>query len=242
MISPKNLWVSVLSLLSISLNRYLHVCHNHLYSRAFTKGRTVVCCVMLWGVGALLALPPLLGLGSYDYSSSTRICSFHRGHNDMYPKVIIAIFTVIPMCMRNARRRKDLMREKAFVRSLCAVFLLMLFCFFPFGIAMTVDATHPLSSEVAIAANFALFFNCSVNWIVYGVLNRSFRKKYVNILRRIMGLCCRRLRPRFVGEDHLVTSRNNTVAGWVQNLHRNDHEPPVSRKRSVQVLVAETSV
>ncbi|KAK7087604.1 hypothetical protein V1264_021633 [Littorina saxatilis] len=81
-------------------------------------------------------------------------------------------------------------REVAFVRSLFVVFLLAVVTFIPYG-AMTVLGTLvSLSSELVILGNLFLFFNNSVNWIVYGVMSPAFRQGYVHCSRKILTACC----------------------------------------------------
>nr|KAG5701017.1 hypothetical protein BaRGS_022728 [Batillaria attramentaria] len=80
------------------------------------------------------------------------------------------------------RRRKQQLRDQAFVRSLFVVFILTLIAFVPFGISRIVETYHGLSVEVAISVTLMLFSNNAVNWIVYGVMNRSFRRGYVTLV------------------------------------------------------------
>ncbi|KAL8620213.1 hypothetical protein ACOMHN_028863 [Nucella lapillus] len=90
--------VCVLSLVSISLNRYMHVCHSHLYTRAFTLPCTLLVCLLTWVLGTLLALPPALEVGadSYRYNPLTHICSFNR-EKLTYSKVVVLLFSTLPM-------------------------------------------------------------------------------------------------------------------------------------------------
>ncbi|XP_076450334.1 uncharacterized protein LOC143286592 [Babylonia areolata] len=93
--------VSTLSLVSISVNRYLHVCHCHLYHRVFTLRRTVLLCLLTWVLGVLLTWPPLLGVrgaGSYHYNTLTHICSFNRDRLT-YSKVVVLLFATLPMLL-----------------------------------------------------------------------------------------------------------------------------------------------
>nr|KAG5699124.1 hypothetical protein BaRGS_014423 [Batillaria attramentaria] len=185
--------VHTLSLLSISLNRYLHVCRSRLYHRLFSFRSTLLSCALLWVMGVTIALPPLLGVGSYRYSAASHFCSFYRDDPNQYAKVLVILFSVLPMATVgylnfaifrywrrfHFRHRTDKKRnkEEAFVRSLFVVFLLMLCSFFPFGTVIIVSSYVTVPSEVSIAANLVLFFNSAVNWIVYGAMNPSFKRR-----------------------------------------------------------------
>nr|KAG5701016.1 hypothetical protein BaRGS_022727 [Batillaria attramentaria] len=87
------------------------------------------------------------------------------------------------------RRRKQEARDKAIVRSLFVVFLLSLISFIPFGVLRVVESYQKISYVVDISFVLLLVFNCSVNWIVYGVMNRSFRRGYVRLLRNVLCKC-----------------------------------------------------
>nr|KAG5701021.1 hypothetical protein BaRGS_022732 [Batillaria attramentaria] len=93
-----------------------------------------------------------------------------------------------PLETLNRRRRKERAREEAFVRSLYVVFLLMLASFAPYAIVIIVTWSVGPSAfrRIVIASILLLLFNCSVNWIVYGVMNRSFRRGYVKHVKRVL--------------------------------------------------------
>nr|KAG5701979.1 hypothetical protein BaRGS_034561 [Batillaria attramentaria] len=92
------------------------------------------------------------------------------------------------------RMKKERAKEQAFVRSLLVVFLLTVLCFLPMAITKIIPLINPdfvVTIDFALSVTLVLFFNCSVNWIVYGVMNRSFRRRYVTLVRRLLCMCCR---------------------------------------------------
>ncbi|KAL8620212.1 hypothetical protein ACOMHN_028862 [Nucella lapillus] len=90
--------VCISSLVSISLNRYLHVCHSQLCQRFFTLPRTLGILATIWTVAMLLALPPVLGIGGevYEYSTFSHVCVFKR-QNFSYSKAGTIFSTSVPM-------------------------------------------------------------------------------------------------------------------------------------------------
>nr|KAG5701983.1 hypothetical protein BaRGS_034565 [Batillaria attramentaria] len=93
------------------------------------------------------------------------------------------------------RLKKERAKERAFVRSLLVVFLLMVLCYIPYGIMVIIkliDPSYEITTETIISTTVMALFNSSVNWIVYGVMNRSFRRRYVTLVRRVLGTCFRR--------------------------------------------------
>ena len=94
--------------------------------------------------------------------------------------------------MQHLRRqqRKKKAREVAFVRSLFVVFILMFISFIPLGVMLIISSSvENVPPEVFILGNLLLFFNNSVNWIVYGVMNPAFRKGYVKCTRQLLAKC-----------------------------------------------------
>ena len=95
------------------------------------------------------------------------------------------------------QHRKKKAREVALVRSLFVVSILMFICSIPFAVINFINSSvENLPSEAEIAGNMLLFFNNSINWIVYGVMNPVFRKGYAKYMRRVLTTCCRVGRER----------------------------------------------
>ncbi|KAL8620211.1 hypothetical protein ACOMHN_028861 [Nucella lapillus] len=94
------------------------------------------------------------------------------------------------------QKKKENSREVACVRSLFIVWLLTVTSFIPYVIIMIVSSVIPLPSEVLILGILLLFSNNSMNWIVYGVVNPSFRKAYRKCGQQLLGMCCQRKQGR----------------------------------------------
>ena len=126
--------------------------------------------------------------------------------------------------MQHLRRqqRKKKAREVAFVRSLFVVFILMFISFIPFGVIIIVSSFFEnVPPEVVILGNMLLFFNNSINWIVYGAMNPAFRKGYMKYVREVLITCCRVGRKRT--ERYLNTSLSSlTTASSQQMRTEND--------------------
>ncbi|KAK2163621.1 hypothetical protein LSH36_76g02002 [Paralvinella palmiformis] len=65
---------SVLSLASISWNRYMFICRPNRCKSVYTKGKTLAMIAGIWLTAAILAMPPLLGWGRYAYIPTQSIC------------------------------------------------------------------------------------------------------------------------------------------------------------------------
>lgn len=74
------------------------------------------------------------------------------------------------------RQRRD--AERDFVRALTVIFVITFASFIPVLVITLLNAKYTLRPEINISGNLLLFLNNSVNWIVYGAMDRSFRRDY----------------------------------------------------------------
>lgn len=79
--------------------------------------------------------------------------------------------------------------DVALIRSLVLVFVLLVLLYIPISVAVALLGSVPIPPEVFSLCLLAFFLNQSINWIVYGVLNRNFRHGYKQLLW--VRCCCR---------------------------------------------------
>lgn len=294
----------MLSLMSISLNRYLHICRPHLFRKVVTRRRTVAWCVACWLISLLLCAP-FSGRGAfaYCYNEELRMCYIMKTEGTItYQNAMVQTVSVVPMLLvaywsyaifrqwktsrmttdlrspllqklinssvdapgRNKiepssvlvppisiqttevtdyppsevgkgpssrqqykdellavksatslftenkssttfesqetgtarfhsvlqelqrREHRRLAKESEFVRSLLVVCLLMFLSLIPSIIIFSLNAEYR-TPEVKISAILTFYFHSAINWIVYGAMNRSFKREYIKCLVRI---CC----------------------------------------------------
>ncbi|XP_041377906.1 melatonin receptor type 1A-like [Gigantopelta aegis] len=65
---------SVMSLGAISLNRYVKICQARHYQRIYTSRNVALMAVGVWTLSLLLAMPPLIGWGKYDFLPTQSFC------------------------------------------------------------------------------------------------------------------------------------------------------------------------
>lgn len=340
--------VSVMSLMCISFNRYLNVCHPQILSKIVTLRRTVISCLLCWIISLIVVMPLVIPDDDHKqhlgYNIKSHTCTFDKNRDDIYEygRAVMLIMTYLPLFFvgywnfsifrkwrrkrmttaskyptieREQRRRERVViawrtnsvnisarnntesvqnghekytkisidelsqsppvedsqskgaqseqtdprsqaqanrdckatplspvikrlrdskthlshdkslsnhlqqlhrralkrraAERALVRSLFVVFILMFAAFVPFSIINTVNITEDISPEISITGDLMLFFNNAVNWIVYGVMNRSFKRAYLKSLRNLCCICCKR--PTNPSTDHTSVSLQSNV-------------------------------
>ena len=124
------------------------------------------------------------------------------------------------------RQKKKRAREVAFVRSLFVVFILMFISFIPYSVIVIASSSvEDVPPEVIILGDLLLFFNNSVNWIVYGAMNPAFRKGYVKYVRQVVLTCCRLGRQR--AQRYLNASLSSIMTASSQKINT-DNDPELS--------------
>ena len=199
---------SIWSILFISLERLFKICHPMIYPKLYNRRTIPFILLCLWGIAASFALPyfdPLNWLGSYEYVLQERLCTWDKGGrryvNRLYLSLgLVVPLTIIPYCyariylrVRRSKQRvqsisKGRVRHNSDTKILktiaviCAGFTIM-WTPYTASVLFDFDGTWP---NAYILTGLALS-NSSINFVIYGVMNRNFRSSYKTICRKI---CC----------------------------------------------------
>ena len=194
--------VSFLTIVAISLDRYLTLCQRRAYRSAVTPGRTRALVAVLWVL--CLSFP----LGRFVSSSIPMILS----------SVVFLVFLVIPSYagfkiyrffkqhelqissqFHNPSGKNSKMtgfnvsRYKRSVTTLLIVYLALLICFLPSVVVTIAWVTADQNGKLALikVGNFSLtfiMFNSSLNPFLYCWRIREVRKLSINLLKK--WFCC----------------------------------------------------
>jgi hypothetical protein len=86
---------------------------------------------------------------------------------------------------------------------------LLVVLYIPVGTAVSICAWINVSTDVFVVTILLCFMNQSINWIIYGALNRNFRNGYKRLFFGCCGTRC--------GTDCAATTDLNTVNLVVSN-------------------------
>lgn len=199
---------SILTLMNIAIDRYITICHYKIHKRIYTERMTVLIIVGTWMLSIFLSVPALFGAFSFEYDPIIRTCLFSRFSNKLYTIVFLSLGIGVPVIVNficyfklfvylrktnkdifknwnNVLTRKRFMENIRLTYTLCALFILHIVFYLPFGIVSILgDNVFLFSESFHHVANFLCFANSGLNSILYGVFNSNIRKAILETL------CC----------------------------------------------------
>ena len=116
-----------------------------------------------------------------------------------YPTLVLAgNYTRQSRRKRKTSRKRAVASDATLVRSLLVITVSLLLFYTPFVVTLilTFFYGHSLPPALPATATLLLFVSCSVNWLIYGIMNTAFRKDCVASLRTLRCSSCRLGRPR----------------------------------------------
>lgn len=79
---------TIVSLVHLTFNRYIFICHNKYYKKIFTKYTTLAMCASCWALSAACDIPNFFGYGGYFYDGKSFQCTWDRQSNRSYTQFI----------------------------------------------------------------------------------------------------------------------------------------------------------
>ncbi|XP_070184289.1 uncharacterized protein [Littorina saxatilis] len=121
-------------------------------------------------------------------NSDTNSKALHnRNNNDSTTK------TVKSRQAKKSPRSNFSANDVSMIQSLLIVFVCCVFLYLPLATMAVISLYSHVYIDTGIWTVACAFLNHSINWILYGLMNRSFREGYV----RQFGCCCKKCRLKF---------------------------------------------
>lgn len=196
---------SVFSITAIAINRYCYICRSGAYRRTCRRWHTPLYICLVWLL-TVVALVPNFFVGSLEYDPRIYSCTFIQTASARYTVAVVAIRFLLPMAavscylrvwvlVLRARRKAGagsrLRPRPSDVRSFLAmfvVFVIFAICWAPLhgiGLAVAVspeEMAPQVPEGLFVASYFLAYFNSCLNAVIYGLLNRNFRREYKKIV------------------------------------------------------------
>jgi len=87
---------SLLTIALIAANRYVYICRHDLYSKVFTRRRTVGAVFSTWVVGVAFDLPNHVGWSSHWFDTKTQKCLWDRTTAYHYTVFFVVVGMLLP--------------------------------------------------------------------------------------------------------------------------------------------------
>ncbi|XP_071797026.1 melatonin receptor type 1B-B-like [Asterias amurensis] len=212
---------SLWSIMAISINRYVCICHNSLYHRIYTPGINMAAMVAtLWVCAFLLDLPAFLGWGDHAYDPKVMFCTFNYTASLSYTIFLVSVGVGVPVVVvsfsyvrillfvRESRRTLRRMSEGAvgqgqrgikrrdmtLLRTVMTLWLVFLIMWAPYTVYVLFDTKNTWNRTVYVVFVNLCHANSSINCVIYAATNPTFRKGYVAFIKTLL---CRKVTVAF---------------------------------------------
>ena len=223
----------------MSLNRYYLIVKPNNYRRIFTARRTSIMIFIAWFIAFLVQLLYVAGGHRYVFHPGKIFCN--QDGSKPFSMILVSLFGAVPMiiisfcCLKvfrsvrahNKRCSRDVAWSRVNVedikvsRILLMMVLAYALCSLPVVVTETIDFfMHGsyLPRQAYLFSTIAATLSISVNPIIYGVMNRTFRQEYKRLLRwnRIF-----KVGPTVVGQTnlHVISTPGQTGVSPAENIH-----------------------
>ena len=188
----------------MSLNRYFRIVKPNNYRHIFTRKRTALMILFGWLLASLVQLPYVTSGHFYSFHAGKLFCN--QDCREPFSTTLVSVFGGIPMsiisfCSFKVLRSVQAHRKKRFVgvnnvnvnvedikvaRVLLAMVLAHIVCFSPVIVIEAIDFVTQgsyLPRQAYFFSTIMATMSSSVNPLIYGVMNRTFRQEYIRLLR-----------------------------------------------------------
>ena len=202
---------STYSLQAISVNRYFIVVKKNQYRRVFTTRNQLLIIALIWCIPIPLAIGPVLGWSHFEFNSGNCLCSHDFRSSISYSIALVVVTVLIPlfvMCLCNYQIFKHVrhhsnqvdtmmnnaqtlnVQEVKITKTLFVVIAAYVVCFAPaviVNLMKIVLPTFKIPLWIDISFTILVFSNHANNPIIYGALNKQYRKAFKDIVRNFLG-------------------------------------------------------
>ncbi|XP_066582083.1 protein trapped in endoderm-1-like isoform X2 [Prorops nasuta] len=203
-----NVAVSLLSMVAITLNRYVLISQSDIYSRLYTTKGIVLMLIAIWTLSFSLMIPPLLSVwGTLGLDPATFSCTILKKNGSSPKKLLFVLAFIVPcvvisvsyLCIywKVRKSRKNLeahagpskrktagfqRREDSRVtRLMLTIFLCFLLCFMPLMLANVLDDKIRIPI-IHVIASILAWASAVINPFIYAGTNKLYREAYRQVL------------------------------------------------------------
>lgn len=196
--------VSLLSIVIISINRYILIAWPSLYPSIFTKTKVTIYIIGIWAFSYGIQIPTLFGVwGTFGLDEKLGTCSIKEDENCRNPKNLLFFYGFATPCIviiicyakifwvvhQSHKRMAEHTSSTNYKRSemhitkmVLVIFICFVVCYLPLALVKLLDSqvTHP---PLHVLGYILLYSASCVNPVVYVTMNKQYRQAYLNTIR-----------------------------------------------------------
>ena len=207
---------SMLTLCAISVNRYFLIVRPSQYNTFFCPRIMRGVVLLIWLLPQFFAIPPILGWSRFEFQHGKSLCLFKFSFSMSYAFTLVSTITTTPLIIilfayykifkivgaHSTRVEHTLKRRSApgghsasveeirITRTLAVVIASYVICFVPATVINFVElfkSDWDIPVWLDLSSMILLMANHANNPIIYGALNRQYRKALENMAREAIG-------------------------------------------------------
>ncbi|XP_025836884.1 G-protein coupled receptor moody isoform X2 [Agrilus planipennis] len=200
--------VSLLSVATISINRYILIAWPNQYTKIYTKTKVAFYISLIWLFSYGTQIPTLMGMwGVFGFDKKLGTCSIKKDQNGNSPKVALFVLGFVIPCLiivicyskiywvvhksqKRLQQHGSLMdtkrSEMRVTRMVLVIFFCFVICYLPLTLVKVFDGDVKYPA-VHILGYLLLYCAACVNPVIYVTMNKQYRQAYFDTLKCRVG-------------------------------------------------------
>ena len=205
---------SIWSIASISMNRYIAICHRLTYPKIYNRNTLPVILLATWCLCFSIDLPTYLKWSNHEFNTKVNFCTWDYTGNHGYSLYVISLGFYVPMCLtsysyvriflfsrKTKRRLKNILpsdvcprsrirtTDMRLLKSVGSIWIMFMLMWSPFATVVIFDSGSWSDWFLVVAVALAHTNSC-VNSCLYAATNKNFREGYVLFMKRVYRCSC----------------------------------------------------
>lgn len=223
---------SINNLALIAVNRYFSIIHAQKYQKVFSRNMMIIFAFGTWVWSFLLGIPLITGWSALRFDPKMMLCSWDDEFSISYNIFATTFAIIIPgivtatcyILLFRAVKSKNMMRKvRASVNSqksstkkemnLLKTLLITVVIFFlswsPYGGTILIDPKG-IDYNAKKVFGWMGITNSAMNFIIYGLMNRVYRKNYAQFIAYIFCRTSKRTGAKFASSSDFTSGTRKT--------------------------------
>ncbi|KAJ8020284.1 Melatonin receptor type 1A [Holothuria leucospilota] len=251
---------SLWSIASISLNRYISICHRLVYPHIYNTRTIPFIIATLWFICFMIDFPNLVDWGRHAYDPRLMMCTYDFTYRYSYTlffigfgfgtPLSISIYcyiriwsfahqsksTIMKMAESSTKHNRSMAKkqlldsDKKLLKSIFIILFMFVLMWLPHAVMVVGDYYARWPRLLHVIGAALAHGNSSVNSIIYAASNKSFREGYVLVIRFVFNSICPSLESSKKRHDSFGTLQSRVNTVSRSSLVTNDPKSNASRR------------